>query len=279
MSMPDVMDPSLSNRAAPPGSMRYFAALYAPENARDYVYAMYAIEAEVRDSAAANHDVAHTRLRWWREEIERLSQGRPQHPASKIVLAAHGRPDWSSMQQLLLAAEVELSRMTFDSERELNAYLERSGGVIHALIAQLTNADALTTAEQAHARRFGAIARHAEVLRDLRTEARNGHIYLPLQALDAAKVAHNELSAETASPALRAVVASEARRSLDEFKQRHAALSRAERMRLRPVLVFAALCARLLQRLANGKYSPQPPLELGAFERAWLAWRTAVRAR
>jgi phytoene/squalene synthetase len=168
--------------------------------------------------------------------------------------------------------------MTFDTERELNAYLERSG-VIQQFIAQLVNADALTSEERTHARRFGAIARHAEVLRNLRAEARSGRIYLPLQTLDAAKVPHSALSAETASDAVRAVVASEAQRSLDEFHQRLAALSRTERVRLRPVLVFATLCARLLERLARGKYTAQPPLELGTFERVWLAWRTAVRAR
>ena len=273
------MDATLSNRAAPPGSMRYFAALYAPDTAREYVYAMYSIEAEVRDSAAsANHEVAHTRLRWWREEIERLSQGRPQHPASKVVLEAPLQPDWSTLQQLLFAAEVELSRMTFDTARELNAYLER-GGVVQELIGQLTSSEPLSEEERAHARRFGAIARHAEVLRNLRVEARNGQIYLPLQLLEAANVQHHELSAEQPSAALRGIIATEAQRSLSEFKERRAALTKDSRIRLRPVLVFAALCARLLERLARGGYSAQPALELGGFERAWLAWRTAVRAR
>jgi phytoene synthase len=274
------MDPSIVNRAAPPGSLRYFAALYAPADARNYVHAIYAIEAELRDSAAsANHDVAHMRLRWWREEAERLHQGRPQHPASQALLSAPAKPDWALLQQLLFAAEIELSRMTFATEHELNAYLERSGGTLQQLIATLAGATDLSAENARRVRRLGAIARHAEVLRGLRNEARSGRIYVPLQTLDGAKLAHADLSADEAPAALRRLIAAEASRSLAEYRRVCAEFDREQRARLRPVLVFAALHARILERLAAGSYCACPPLELGAFERAWVAWRTAVRAR
>jgi 15-cis-phytoene synthase len=274
------MDPTFLNRAAPPGSMRYLAALYAPERAREWVYAVYLVETEIRESAiSASHDVAHTRLRWWREEIERLNQGRPQHPATRLLAHGPRQPDWTQLQQLLFAADIELSRMTFDTERELQAYLERSGGVVQQLIAQVIREDELPDTLRAHARGLGALARHAEVLRDLRREAHAGRIYLPLDQLEAAKIPHTELGSEQASAPLREIVAAQARRSLDQLQQHERALNGADRASLRPVLVFAALHARLLQRLARGEYSPKPPLELGPMERIWLAWRAAVRAR
>ena len=75
------LDDSLVNRAAPPGSMRYFSLLYAPEERREQVCALYVIDAEIRESAqSVNHDVAHTRLQWWRGEIDRLV--RPQETAA-----------------------------------------------------------------------------------------------------------------------------------------------------------------------------------------------------
>jgi 15-cis-phytoene synthase len=274
------MDPTLLNRAAPPGSLRYFAGLYAPEATRDQVYALYAIESEVRDSAdSANHDVAHTRLRWWREEIQRIEQGRPQHPASQVIASAATKPDASVLQQMMFAAEIELSRMTFDGERELNAYLERSGGALQEAIAHVTSPTAPNESVRTHARRFGAIARHAEVLRNLRHEARSGRIYLPLQQLTEAKVQHADLSADKVTPALREAIAREAQRSLSEYRRRIRELTRIERTGLRSVLVFTALHAKLLERLARGEYSAHPPLELGGFQRAWTAWRTALAAR
>ena len=53
--------------------MRYFALLYTPAEHRDALSALFVIDTELRDSAAsASHDVAHTRLQWWRAEIDRL---------------------------------------------------------------------------------------------------------------------------------------------------------------------------------------------------------------
>ena len=46
-----LLDDSLINRAAPPGSMRYFSVLYAPQEKRAAVMALYVVDAEIRESA------------------------------------------------------------------------------------------------------------------------------------------------------------------------------------------------------------------------------------
>jgi phytoene synthase len=79
------LDSSLMARAAPPGSMRYYAWLYTPEVQRDFLAALFVIENELHDTARAAHEVAHIRLQWWREEIERLIEGRAQHPATQVL--------------------------------------------------------------------------------------------------------------------------------------------------------------------------------------------------
>ena len=45
------LDDSLVNRAAPPGSMRYFSLLYAPQDRRERLLALYVLDAEIRESA------------------------------------------------------------------------------------------------------------------------------------------------------------------------------------------------------------------------------------
>jgi 15-cis-phytoene synthase len=79
------LDSSLITRAVPPGSMRYYAWLYTPEAQRDFLAALFLIETELHDSARAAHEVAHVRLQWWREEIERLIEGRALHPATQVL--------------------------------------------------------------------------------------------------------------------------------------------------------------------------------------------------
>lgn len=86
------LDSTLLNRAVPPGSMRYYAWLYTPEIPRDVIAALFLIENELHDTARAPHEVAHIRLQWWREEIDRLIAGKAQHPATRVLQAAsHAR--------------------------------------------------------------------------------------------------------------------------------------------------------------------------------------------
>ena len=70
-----MLDQSLITRALPPGSMRYFAWLYTPAAYRQVIAALFVIEAELHDSARAAHEVAHHRLQWWRDTIDRFGAG------------------------------------------------------------------------------------------------------------------------------------------------------------------------------------------------------------
>jgi phytoene synthase len=272
------MDAELINRAAPPGSMRYLACLYAPQEARSRVQAMYLIEAEVREAAtSASHDVAHTKLRWWREEIERLVHGRAQHPATRELAQASTHIDWGLLQQLIFAGEIELSRLAFDSETELQTYLERSGGVVHELIAQLSSATTLDAETRTHVRALGASIRHAEVLRDIRREAHAGRLYIPVDLLQRTDVTHEALSAREPTPAVRDLVCSRAMHALESLRAARQALASPFTSSLRPVLVMSALHERLLERMAAGRFDrdAQP----GNFQRVWIAWRAALKAR
>src|ERR1700720_1618154 len=71
-------------------SARYFALLYASAANRPALEALFGIEHEVFDSlrAGLDHNVAHSRLQWWREECERAANGRPVHPLTKALVSA-----------------------------------------------------------------------------------------------------------------------------------------------------------------------------------------------
>src|SRR3954467_5383951 len=104
------------NRAAPVGSMRYFALLYTPPELREAVTALFVIDAEIRESAQSpNHDVAHTRLQWWRQEIDRLTNNNSQHPAARILQAQaqFDRKRFAKLHELIVAADMDLARMTY----------------------------------------------------------------------------------------------------------------------------------------------------------------------
>jgi 15-cis-phytoene synthase len=278
--MPE-LDDSLRNRAAPPGSMRYFSLLYAPESKRAALQALYVIDAEVRQSAqSANHDVAHTRLQWWRAEVDRLVNGSPQHPATRVLKDSAGTRlgMFTKLHEPLVAADMDLARFTYSSQQELRAYCSRSGGAIAELIAaQLVSPEPLDEPSRAAANRIGIGVRESEILRDLRQDACDGRIYLPLDELERNGVELDTLRGREVTPQLKEALAS-IRRAVREDLQPPAASQR--NGALRPLFVLAALHARLLDRIAQRDYDvASERIELGPIEKPWIAWRAARRSR
>lgn len=262
--------------------MRYFALLYTPPEKREAVMALYVIDAEIRESAlSANHDVAHTRLQWWRQEIDRLVNGNAQHPATRVLagMAHVDRHLYSRLHELIVAADMDLARMTYLNGKELRSYAARSGGIVQELIAQVMSSSQLEDDVRQAANRMGVGIRHSEILRDLRQDAHDGRIYLPLDELDRAGLKIEDLRAGEIHPALKQVL-TRFRESIGaDLELPPAALTSMSKASMRPVFVLAALHRRLLDRIANGNYDVATSrIELGPIEKPWVAWRAARRA-
>ena len=238
--------------------------------------ALYVIDAEIRESAqSANHDVAHTRLQWWRAEIDRLINGNPQHPATRLLHEARAvdRVVFTSCTKLLAAADMDLARMTYSNMRELRAYCSRSGGAIQELMAaQLLAPAPLDEANRATANRIGIGVRQSEILRDLRQDACDGRIYLPQDQLTAHNVTLEDLRGREVAPRLKAALREFRDAVQEELQSALAAVSAP----LRPLAVLAALHRRLLDRIAARDFEVATSrIELGPIEKPWIAWRTA----
>lgn len=270
------LDDSLVNRAAPAGSMRYFSLLYTPEDQRDRVCALYVIDAEIRESAqSANHDVAHTRLTWWRAEVERLVNGNPQHPATRVLneTSAIDRTSFSKLHEALAAADMDLARMTYSNMRELRAYCSRSGGAIAELVAAQL-AGPLDETTRATANRIGIGVRESEILRDLRQDAYGGRVYLPQDRLTSHTVTLEDLRGREVAPRLKTALREYREAVQDDLQSALAAMP----AQLRPLGVLAALHRRLLDRIAAHDYDVATSrIELGPIEKPWVAWRAARR--
>ncbi len=274
------IDDTLSNRAAPSGSMRYFALLYTPEERRDAVLALYVIEAEIRESSrSGSHDVAHTRLQWWRGETDRLVNGNPQHPATKVLFAnALGdRAAFSKLHEVLVAADMDLARMTYTDHRELRVYSSRSGGAMQELVAsQLVAPDTLDETTRAAANKLGVGIRQAEMIRDLRQDAYDGNVYLPLAMLEKHNLKPDHLRAREMDPKLREALSSFRDATIADLEPPPRS---PQTQHLRPVLVLAALHRKLLDRIAAQNYDVATErIELGPIQKPWTAWRAARQA-
>jgi phytoene synthase len=271
-----------SELGAPPGSLRYFAVLFAPPPARPLLEALYGFDAEIRTTLSISHDAAHARLQWWRSEIDRLAAGRPTHPLAVALrpLRERGDVQIDLLHESLVAADLDLARMAYASWEELDAYCYRAAGSLQTLAAAvLAGERPVTETERRFAQQLGSAQRQAEMIRDFRYDLGRGRLYLPLQVVES--VGLDPLALEK-SPDLaeaagllapwRARV-SRSLRALPEFLP-----DRAQRSAQRHGLVLAALHEKLMERAARpAARRTAERVEVGPLARLWTAWRTAVR--
>ncbi len=272
------------DRAAPPGSMRYFSLLYAPPEKREVLTALYVVTLEITESARSiSHDVAHTRLAWWRNEIDRLANAMPQHPAARVLLPLRTVPglQLARFNDLMLAADADLACLTFSSSAELTSYTERSGGALFEIAARWIAAPTELSAETASTvSRLGALVREVEILRDVRQDAVDGRVYLPLATLDLHHVTVADLRKSELSTNYRAVLEEYSMSIRQRLVEALRALPAGERHSVRPMFVIASLSLRLLDRIRRENFAiTTQRFDLGGFDKAWTAWRAALKAR
>ena len=88
-------DAYCQQKAVASGSSFYYSFLFLPSERRRAITALYAYCREVDDvvDECTDPGVARTKLTWWRDEIGRLFDGKPQHPATQALapaIAAYG---------------------------------------------------------------------------------------------------------------------------------------------------------------------------------------------
>jgi phytoene synthase len=257
---------------------RSLAWLYSSTVQRPAFAALSALECEILACLrpGLDHQVAHTRLAWWREECARTAQGIPTHPLTRqlaMVFAPLGPTRLDGLAGFVDTAVWDLSGATFDTRRELTAYCERWSA---AMIAPLVSL-ALPAAGAAQARALGVSLREIELLLALAADARAGRLRIPLDELERTHTAPESL----AQPPWPAPLA-------ELLRDRHfelrtvlgaalEALPPAARPALRGVIVWATIAceasARAQKRLPRESSARdyQAPLD------GWRAWRAARR--
>lgn len=261
-------------------SLRY-ALLFAEPAQRPALQTLAVLYSELRDIALRVSDpaVAHTKLGWWRAEIERALAGSAQHPLGPAIARLrdqHG-VEAELLRQMADAVEIELNGGPFDSDAELNRYLYKSGGAVATAVATIAGAREPGTRHAAE--RLGFAMRRTTLLRDLRQDFDNGLICLPRQRLDAAGLGAETLLGEGSGEALRGVVEALATQANAEFEEGFSALPAAEQPRQRALCVMAALYRELLRQMRrDGWRVSEKRYQLSPLRKLWTAWRCAGRA-
>jgi 15-cis-phytoene synthase len=269
-------------------SARDFALLYSPPSQHVVLEALFGIEREVFESIrpGIDHQVAHSRLQWWREECARTLEGRPLHPLTRTLVEAlrsepSSRLESSSAPETALpalrglagfvdVATWDLASATFETRRELTAYCERWASAMIEPLAGVGSASIWRT--------IGATIREIELLSDLAREAHYGRLRFPLDELDRTKASLGTLAKPPWPAALAEILRARQRALRNEISAALSRLGGEPQPMLRGLLVWVALAWRSSSRAERALPDRLRPGRFDALSDAWFAWRVARKA-
>ena len=173
------------------------AFVLLPKAKRDGMTALYAFCREVDDVADEESvpvEKRRTQLAAWRADIQRAcSGGSPEFPVNRElqpIIVAHKLP-FSLFDELIRGVEMDLDIKRYETFEQLEQYCYRVASVVGLLSIEIFGY--LNPACQAYADYLGKALQLTNILRDVRTDAERGRIYLPLKELARFGVTEEEI--------------------------------------------------------------------------------------
>ena len=258
----------------------FWAMRLLPKPKREAMFAVYAYCRAVDDIADgdAAPEVKLAGLNAWREEIDRLFQGRPTHPITRALrrpVATYGLAK-EDFLALLDGMEMDATnRMVAPSFSELELYCDRVAGAVGLLSVRIFGVSGPAVGTLALT--LGRALQLTNLLRDLLEDAELGRLYLPRELLEAHGIETRDPAAVLRHPAVAAVCGDLAEIAGERFADAGAALRDRPRRAVRPAMVMLNVYRRMLDRLmSRGWDRLDQPVRLHAAEKIWLALRYGI---
>lgn len=270
------------NRAAQSGSSFYYSFLFLEPEQRRAITALYAFCREVDDVVDECSDpaVARAKLDWWRNEVDQVYGGNPQHPVSRSLAGAVERFNLPQeyLIEILDGMEMDLAQTSYASFKELALYCHRVAGVVGLMAAEIfgyTNRATLTYAQQ-----LGTAFQLTNIVRDVGEDARRGRIYLPLDELAAHKVDVRDVLGGIDSHNLRTLMLAQTKRARHYYRQAFAALPAEDRYAQRSGIIMAEIYMTLLNEIeSDGFQVMRRRAVITPLRKFWIAWKTHQREK
>jgi len=258
---------------------RRLAWLYSSAQQRLAIAGLTALEREIGASLrpGLDHQVAHTRLEWWREECARTAHGHPTHPLTRELaglFAPQGGAPLHGLGGVVDTAVWDLARATFDTRPELAAYCERWSAAMIVPLVRL----AAPGSSFAQVPALGASLREIELLLSLAADARAGRLRVPLDELERAQVPPETLAQPPWPAPLAALLRKRHGELRDAVGAAVDALTPQLRQPLRGLIVWATMACTASGRAQARLPEASGPRDHHAALDGWRAWRAARAA-
>ncbi len=267
-------------KAASSGSSFYYSFLFLPPNRRRAITALYAYCREVDDvvDECSDPQIAANKLAWWRQELDRLYAGQPQHPVTKalqVVLPEFNLPQ-EQLLEIIDGMEMDLQQTRYLDFKALSLYCYRVASVVGLLAAEIFGFTDRQTQKYAHD--LGMAFQLTNIIRDVGEDARRGRVYLPLDELKRFDVPVADILGARYSENFRKLMEFQIERAEHYYAQAMAQLPAVDRKTQRPGLVMAAIYRTVLEEIKrDGCQVLSQRTSLTPLRKLWIAWRTWVK--
>jgi phytoene synthase len=268
------------NKAAASGSSFYYSFMFLDPARRQAITALYAFCREVDDVVDECHDstLAHAKLDWWRQEIDRVFDGTPTHPvgfALQEICPSFGLSR-GRLLEIIDGMAMDLQNRRYADFPALQDYCYHVASVVGLLSATIFGASDSQTLDYAHD--LGIAFQLTNIIRDVGEDARRDRIYLPIDELQRFDVSETDILSTRTSGNFRNLMAFQAERAEAYYEQALAKLPAADRKNQRPGLIMAAIYRALLREIVrDGFLVLDRRTSLTPLRKVWLAGLTWLK--
>ncbi len=241
------------------------AFILLPTPTRDGMSAIYAFCREVDDIADEETVPAkerRRRLSEWRSDLKGIYDGKsPQLPVLKElqpIIQAHRLP-YNLFDELIQGVEMDLDITRYANYEELELYCYRVASVVGLLSIEIFGYTDPRTRD--YAVYLGKALQLTNILRDVKSDALRGRIYLPLTELERFAVRPEEIIECRYSPRFHELAKSVAARARNFYVMAREALPAADRRSMVSAELMGAVYWRLLEKLESREFNvfgPEP---------------------
>jgi len=240
------------------GSNLALAFFLLPKARRDGMTALYAFCREV-DDVADNESVPaeqrRQKLAEWREDVGKAcSGGTPQFPVNRElqpVIQTYRLP-FALFDELVRGCEMDLDTKRYETMAGLEQYCYRVASVVGLLSIEIFGYQ--NPACRSYADSLGKALQLTNILRDVRTDAERGRIYLPKESLARFDVRENEILNFQYSDRFRRLAESVAGRAKTFYQMARATLPKEDRHSMMAAELMGSVYWRLLRKLESQRF-------------------------
>jgi 15-cis-phytoene synthase len=241
------------------------AFVMLPKARRDAMSVLYAFCREVDDVADEEQVPAEKRreqLGAWREDARRATEGgAPQFAVNRELqpVARQFHLPFSLFDELIQGCEMDLEKKRYENYEELELYCYRVASVVGLLSIEIFGYR--NPKSRDYAIYLGKALQLTNILRDVRTDAERGRIYLPQSELARFKVMEREILNFEYSDRFRALSESVAARAKHFYQLARETLPAEDRRSMVAANLMGEVYWRLLRKLERQQFNvfgPKP---------------------